>query len=644
MSRTIHLHVGSFLAVVLFLLFLPVPRAIGQTCAPPPEGIISWWSFDETSGSTAEDFVGRFDGAHTNGPTPALGLVGGALRFNGANDYVVVQDDPIWAFGANNFTIEFWANFDTSGGGSIGHPGDIFIGSDEGGGTRNKWFFALGGGVLNFHLNGPSTGSRFFPRAPFSPTPQQWYHLAVTREGSRYTIYVDGQASATATDSRAVPNANAQLTIGQAEQLGYFDGRLDEMTVYSRALSAVEIAAISDAGSAGKCAELQIRPRSGGDTGTVSVELRGSQFSDGTTVKLARLGETDIVGAAVSVIQEGRQLSATFDLTGQANGLWDVVVEDPLEEDLVLVDGFTVEPGRSPELYAAIVGLPVIRANREQKYWVFVGNRGNVDAVFAGQTLLIAAGAFSPDDTLVAGSFRQLGGSGTSGGLELPAAAASGLCGEARDALANLRTTLAGLEAELAARWEDYRDEEDPDKKDEILSEIERLKKEITKVKRQITMLEAWIAANCEEPNPNPDPIVDPVIPVVPPIIMPLPITVPVTGCYPISVTIFSLPTGVFLPLGLAATANGDGFSLPLSGGSKEICTVASFDPNDKVASEGSGDGHFVSGKERLSYTIFVENLETATAPAQEVIVVDQLDADAVDLSTLSLGPLSFGE
>ena len=53
------------------------------------------------------------------------GNVGGALRFNGSNQYVGAPDSDIWAFGTGNFTVELWANFDAPGSGDIVHAGDI---------------------------------------------------------------------------------------------------------------------------------------------------------------------------------------------------------------------------------------------------------------------------------------------------------------------------------------------------------------------------------------------------------------------------------------------------------------------------------------------------------------------------------------
>jgi Tol biopolymer transport system component len=70
---------------------------------------------------------------------------------------------------------------------------------------------------------------------------------------------------------------------------------------------------------------------------------------------------------------------------------------------------------------------------------------------------------------------------------------------------------------------------------------------------------------------------------------------------------------------------------------------LQAVDPNDKVGPLGYGAGRFLTGLEPLRYAVFFENLETATAPAQEVVITDQLDVAKLDLSTFSLGPMVFG-
>lgn len=240
-------------ALIIALSSLPVQAQ--TACVQLPSGAVAWWPFDETAGPIAVDLIGGRVGTSFGSPppVPANGEVGNALRFNGSTDFIRVADDNAWAFGINDFSIELWANFSTPGGGSIGYPSHVFIGNDEGPYNRNKWFFALGGGYLNFHINSPSLGAQFFPLAPFSPALHTWYHLAVTRNGSLYRIYINGTLAASATNTASVPNAAAFLTIGEAEGIGFMNGLLDEVTIYNRALTGAEIAAISVAGSAGKC-------------------------------------------------------------------------------------------------------------------------------------------------------------------------------------------------------------------------------------------------------------------------------------------------------------------------------------------------------------------------------------------------------
>ncbi|MGZ8394484.1 MAG: DUF7619 domain-containing protein, partial [Nitrospira sp.] len=74
------------------------------------------------------------------------------------------------------------------------------------------------------------------------------------------------------------------------------------------------------------------------------------------------------------------------------------------------------------------------------------------------------------------------------------------------------------------------------------------------------------------------------------------------------------------------------------------VNVVASIDPNEKLGSRGGGVEQAISNAEPLRYTIAFENNDTATAPAQEVVVSDLLDGTKVDLSTLSLGPITFGK
>jgi hypothetical protein len=68
--------------------------------------------------------------------------------------------------------------------------------------------------------------------------------------------------------------------------------------------------------------------------------------------------------------------------------------------------------------------------------------------------------------------------------------------------------------------------------------------------------------------------------------------------------------------------------------------TVVSGDPNDKSGPIGAGTQQYIQGKLALPYGVYFENDATASAPAQTVVVTDQLNPAKVDLTTFNFGPV----
>ena len=186
------------------------------------------------------DVVGGHNGALVGGTFgPGFKGTDQAFLLDGRDDFVQVPNAPTWNFGAKDFTINLWANFNALRPDDIGHPQAVFVGHDEGPFNVDKWFFAYGGGYLNFHINSPQTGPIFLALAPFTPTLDQWYNLQVTRKHDTYTIYVNGTAVSSQSDSHPIPDANAPLTIGEAESPPgnfFMNGRLDEVAIYDNAV------------------------------------------------------------------------------------------------------------------------------------------------------------------------------------------------------------------------------------------------------------------------------------------------------------------------------------------------------------------------------------------------------------------------
>jgi hypothetical protein len=81
---------------------------LAQVSSSLDNGLVTKWSFDEGSGTTASDSVGGNNGTLTGGPSWATGKVGGAISLSGAgNQYISL---PNLSLGTNPFTVSAWVN------------------------------------------------------------------------------------------------------------------------------------------------------------------------------------------------------------------------------------------------------------------------------------------------------------------------------------------------------------------------------------------------------------------------------------------------------------------------------------------------------------------------------------------------------
>jgi hypothetical protein len=223
-------------------------------CLPPPLGLIGWWPLDETTGSTATDIVGGNDGAHVGGPTPVTGYVAGALSFDGIDDEVQVNSTfPFHQPG--NATLEFWLNTPATG-----HQSVFWTRADDADLNRFN-IFVNGDSTFGFDYRSPSGALHILVGAcctGVSIPRNSWTHLGITRTGNVYKLYVNGSLAASATDALPdLPTATGWQMSGRGGL--QYQGSLDEVEVYDRALSDSEILAIYNAGSAGKCKAVNVR-------------------------------------------------------------------------------------------------------------------------------------------------------------------------------------------------------------------------------------------------------------------------------------------------------------------------------------------------------------------------------------------------
>ena len=299
MKRFLHFTSGSGLAL-LAALFVATSPLQGSPCTPPAVGLVAWWPGE----GNANDIAAAHHGTLQGGATFAPGKVGWGFRFDGTNGYAQIPDSD--ALKPANITCEVWVWLDPSLPAHNGGEQIVF--------KKNTWAAWFEGySLLKTTIdNGDGTYSdrfqfcvsRFGNQVPInSLTIAQrgvWYHVAATYDGNQSKLYVNGVLEATATPGFALDYDTTPIFIGTsgtwAPYLSMFGGIIDELSIYNRALSASEIAAINNAGSAGKCSSVaaavpvitSFSPVAGTNGTTISIS--GTHFSESAAANTVYFG------------------------------------------------------------------------------------------------------------------------------------------------------------------------------------------------------------------------------------------------------------------------------------------------------------------------------------------------------------------
>ncbi len=205
-----------------------------------PGGMISYWKFDEGVESTAFDSADENDGT-IYGATRTTSQFGGALSFDGVDDYVEIPDDNSLDI-TGDLTLEAWIEPDRV---VYTAQGEI-IGKWVAGNA--SYYFAIRDGYLQMRIS--ANGSDYYNIEETSNANlsiDTWYHVVGVYDASEQDIklYINGVVEESTTVDGIIPSiihsGSAKVKIGGFSPGYYFDGIIDEVAIYGRALSAEEI-------------------------------------------------------------------------------------------------------------------------------------------------------------------------------------------------------------------------------------------------------------------------------------------------------------------------------------------------------------------------------------------------------------------
>ena len=220
-----------------------------------PADMVAWWRGDSATGNTVSDTIGGHDGGFFSGNSGAAasytpdGKVGSAFALDGMV-YIGVPDAE--ELRPSEMTAEAWV-FPTV------LSADLQTVIARGSATNQHvaWWMGVVNGAPRF-ISKHIGFEVLVLEAPSAIPLNAWTHLAISFDGVTKRLYVDGAQVA----SQSVPGlliyeppgvpVTIGAKIGSNVSSARFAGRVDEVSLYRRALSGDEIFSIADAGSAGK--------------------------------------------------------------------------------------------------------------------------------------------------------------------------------------------------------------------------------------------------------------------------------------------------------------------------------------------------------------------------------------------------------
>ena len=229
----------------LILLVSMVLVVVGPSVpASAQQDLVAHWTFDETSGTTASDSVGSNDGTLQGDATwDTDGKYGGSLLLDGTGDHVLVASGPDVNV-TKNYTLSAWVKPDVM---SRNHT---VLSKVTGNADKQYEIQALWDGRTRFKYeinNTDQTGDFGDTGTPGTLVKADgtWQHMVVTVDNSLlFTVYLDGQVLGTKQGTNEVTAGTDALHIGLrggTYQDTGFQGRIDDVRIYDRALSASEV-------------------------------------------------------------------------------------------------------------------------------------------------------------------------------------------------------------------------------------------------------------------------------------------------------------------------------------------------------------------------------------------------------------------
>jgi len=260
---------------------------VSNTAPPPPSGLVAAWGFNESQGITAGDVSGNGNVAALHGGTWTAGKYGGGLQLNGAGDYLSAPSSSSLNISGGRMTLSMWLN-------PQGGSGDQVALAKFWGATMNSPVYQYGleldgGTVPHFYLGTAAglTGASMGSALPVG----QWTHLAVVVDSGVATFFVNGSATTAGALATSITARDSSLYLGaDLRPSQYFRGSVDDVRIYNRAETGLEVLADMNRSLAGP------PPSPGSPTVAITSPADGEVVSGSRTITADASDDVSVAG------------------------------------------------------------------------------------------------------------------------------------------------------------------------------------------------------------------------------------------------------------------------------------------------------------------------------------------------------------
>lgn len=199
--------------------------------------LVSWWKFDEGTGTTAADSAGSNTGTLQTGSTWTKGYIGPySVANDGSTGYIDAGSNSSLNFTSSDFSIAFWFRTNASVAGKVFFARGAF--------QTNGYYIqpADGNGQMRLYTN--QSGAAQLIKGNGAWSQGVWTHCAVTRSGSTGKIYLNGlEDTYSVQDSISNPTTCSTNFLMAAYTGAILNAQidLDDVRVYDNALTASDV-------------------------------------------------------------------------------------------------------------------------------------------------------------------------------------------------------------------------------------------------------------------------------------------------------------------------------------------------------------------------------------------------------------------